>query len=475
MTHGVVLGGGVAGLLAAAVLAKQFDAVTVVERDRFDSRPIGSRPIDIGLELPTAGRAGIEPGADPAGAARPGDRKGAPQSRHAHLLLARGAAAVDEILPGAIDELVAAGARKLMMPKDIITFTPFGWLPRFDNQLFLISCQRSLFESVLRQRVLGGVAVRSGADAVGLLGDRGRVSGVRLRDRDTGSVSDLDADLVVDATGAGSKAPEWLAALGVAKPAEVVIDAGIRYATRLYQPPAGLDAFPAVCVQPDPATAPHGGVVLPVEGGRWIVSLTGMRGHEPPTDEDGFLGFAKGLRHPLIAEMLAAAEPQGPIRGYAAPPNRVRRFVDVPGFVAIGDAVCTFNPVYGHGMTVAALGALALRDGGRQPDVNKVNADAWALATGQDVRHSGTVAPAQNPLDRVRMAYADRLGAAAAVDPRLAATLLSAYTLVSPLSSLLRPRTVFDVLFARRTPRSDDRPPISSREAALVPAAGGER
>jgi flavin-dependent dehydrogenase len=440
-THAVVLGGGVAGLLAAAVLGKRFDAVTVVERDRFEAQ----------------------------------SRQGAPQSRHAHLLLARGAQAVDEILPGAVDDLVAAGARKIRMPRDIITLTPAGWLPRFDHGLYLISCQRPLLDTVLRQRVLGGVTPRPGADAVGLVGDRDGITGVRVRDRDTGAVARIDADLVVDATGAGSKAPDWLAELGGERPAEVVVDAGIRYATRIYRTPKALGDFPAVCVQPDPTSAPRGGVVLPVEDGRWIVSLTGMRGHEPPTDEDGFGQFARGLRHPLIAELIAGAEPQGPIRGYAAPPNRMRRFPDVPGFVAIGDAVCTFNPVYGHGMTVAALGALTLRDRTRQQDVNKANADAWALATGQDVRHRATVAPRQHPLDRVRMAYADRLGAAAAADPKLAATLLDAYTLVTPLATLLRPPTVFGVLFARRTPRSDGRAPISSREAALVSAAGGER
>jgi len=444
-THGIVLGGGVAGQLAAAVLAQRLDSVTVVERDRYDEA----------------------------------NRKGVPQARHAHLLLARGAMAVDEIVPGTTRALVAAGAKKVMMPRDIITFTPYGWLPRFDNELFLISCQRALFETVLRDRIVdgvNGVEVQQGCEAVGLVGDRGGVSGVRVRDRDTGSVRQLDADLVVDATGAGSKAPRWLAELGMSQRDEVVVDAGIRYATRIYQPPAELvDAFPAVCVQPDPVAAPHGGVVLPIEDGRWIVSLTGMRGHEPPTDEAGFACFAGGLRHRLIADLIAAAQPQGPIRGYAAPPNRLRRFGEVPGFVAIGDAVCTFNPLYGHGMTVAALSALALRDHGRQQDVDKVNSDAWALATGQDVRHSETIAPAQSPLDRVRTVYADRLGVAATVDPKLTATLLDAYTLVSPLSSLLRPRTVFDVLFSRRTHRSDNRPPISPQEAALVPAAGGER
>ncbi|HEY4018281.1 MAG TPA: FAD-dependent oxidoreductase [Pseudonocardiaceae bacterium] len=441
-TQGIVLGGGVAGQLAAAVLARRMDAVTMVERDRYEEA----------------------------------NRKGVPQARHAHLLLARGAMAVDEIVPGTIRALVAAGAKKVMMPGDIITFTPHGWLPRFDNELFLISCQRALFESVLRARIGDGFEVLQGCDAVGLVGDSGRVSGVRVRDRDTGSVRQLDADLVVDATGAGSKAPRWLAELGVVQQDEVVVDAGIRYATRIFQPPAELvDAFPAVCVQPDPGAAPHGGVVLPIEGGRWIVSLTGLRGHEPPTDEAGFARFADGLRHRLVADLIATARPEGPIRGYAAPPNRLRRFGEVPGFVAIGDAVCTVNPLYGHGMTVAALSALALREHGRQQDIDKVNADAWALAIGQDVRHGETIAPAQSPLDRVRTAYADRLGMAATVDQKLAATLLDAYTLMSPLSSLLRPRTVVDVLFSRRTHRADNRPPISRQEAALVPAAQGER
>ncbi|MEJ2858342.1 MULTISPECIES: FAD-dependent oxidoreductase [unclassified Saccharothrix] len=443
-THAVVLGGGVAGFLAAAALSGAVDTVTVVERDRFD----GDRP-----------------------------RRGVPQGRHAHLLLARGARAMEALLPGFDAALAGAGARRVGMPQDILTFTPFGWMPRFAHGQYLLSCRRPVLESVLRDLV-AGVEVLEEHEAVGLLGDADRVTGAVVRSRADGVEHELAADLVVDATGASSKADKWLR-----KPVrDVVVDPGIRYATALCRPAERFaEAFPAVCVQPGPPHDGHGGVVLPVEDGRWIVSLAGLRGHVPPTDEAGFLAYAKGLRHPLVAEVVATAEIVGSIRAYGAPPGRLRRFPAVAGFVAVGDAVATYNPLYGHGMTVAALDALALRDGLRRhglgpklaPAVRKsvarTTADAWALAVGQDTRYERTFAPPRRLPDRIAGWYADRVGAAAAARPEVSAALLDSYTLSAPLSRLMRPALVRKVLAAPGRP-SDD-PPLTDAERALLAPA----
>ncbi|XVV02573.1 NAD(P)/FAD-dependent oxidoreductase [Actinosynnema sp. CA-248983] len=445
MGRGLVLGGGVAGFLAAAALVGHGHSVTVVERDRFD----GARP-----------------------------RRGVPQGRHAHLLLARGVRAMESLVPGFEAALLGAGAHRVGMPQDILTFTPFGWTPRFEHGQFLVSCRRPLVESVLRDLV-AGVEVVAETEVLRLLGDGGRVTGAVVRSRVEGVEREVPADLVVDATGASSKADRWLGELGRSV-RDVVVDPGIRYATALYRPAERLDGFPAVCVQPGPPDEGHGGVVLPVEEGRWIVSLAGLRGHVPPTDEAGFLGYAKGLRHPLVAELLGCAELVGGIRAYGAPPGRLRAFPDVAGFVAVGDAVANYNPLYGHGMTVAALDAEALRDGvgehglgggvarSVRKAVGRATADAWALAVGQDVRYERTFAPGRRLPDRVAGWYADRVGVAAAVDREVAAALLDSYTLSEPLSRLMRPGVVRKVL--RRHERPSTEPPLTSEERALLTA-----
>ncbi len=445
-THGVVLGGGVVGFLAAAALGGTLDAVTVVERDRFD-----------------------------------GPRRGAPQARHAHLLPARGFQAVDELVPGAGDALSAAGAHRIGIPQDIVTCTRFGWMPRFRHDRFLVSMTRPLLESVLRAAVRA--TVLEGTEAIGLRGGRDAVRAVVVRDRASGEVRTVEADLVVDATGASSKAGRWLADLGLPPVPEVVVDAGIRYATRLYRPDSRfVGAFPAVCVQPEPPYAGHGGVVLPVEGDRWIVSLAGMRGHVPPVGAAGFAAFAGGLRHRLIADLIASAEPLGPARGYGTPSGRLRQYDRMSlwprGFVVLGDAVSTYNPLYGHGMTVGALHALALRDGLRrhgldpglsrsvQRAVGRAGTAAWTLATGQDNRYEGTIAPPRRLPDRIGAWYADRVGAAASVRTEVTAALLDAYTLSAPLSRLMWPDVVRRVIVARG--RSADRPPLTPEEEALL-------
>jgi 2-polyprenyl-6-methoxyphenol hydroxylase-like FAD-dependent oxidoreductase len=222
---------------------------------------------------------------------------------------------------------------------------------------------------------------------------------------------------VVVADGRNSRLPEWLAALGHEPPEETVVNSFQGYASRFYRPPAGFASdWKGLYIQQAPPDDPRGGVVSPVEGGRWLVSLLGGDGHHPPTDEAGFLAFARGLRSPALYEVIAAAEPLTPIAGQRATENRLRhydrlgRFPD--GVVAVGDAVCAFNPVYGQGMTAAALGAEVLdgwlREGspdgragrGRvfQRRLARATAAAWQLSTGADYRFRTTEGP---PLGRV--------------------------------------------------------------------------
>src|SRR5262249_6340950 len=154
----------------------------------------------------------------------------------------------------------------------------------------------------------------------------------------------------------------------------------------------------------------HSGLIVPIEGGRWLVTLTGRGGATPPTDEAGFLEFARNLPSPVLYEALREAEPLSPISGFRGTENRLRHFERLrrwpEGFVVLGDAACAFNPVYGQGMTTAALGAVALgeclkeqrRRGGQpagvarrfQQKLAEVTGVPWTLATGEDHRYATT-------------------------------------------------------------------------------------
>ena len=378
MTAAVVLGGGFAGVLAASVLARHVGQVTVIE-------------------------SGSYPGA-------PGPRPGLPQAHHNHVLVAGGARALDTLLPGTTGALFARGAHRRDMPGGALILSAQGWFRRHETGAYLIACSRGLTDHVVRERALadglaaGTVSVRERTRAVGLAGDATRVTGVTVRG-DDGQTATLRADIVIDATGRGSQAPRWLAALGVPPAEEVSVDSGLVYATRVFQAPASLGAaIPAIMIHPRPAApgAPEQGATLfPIEDGRWIVTLTGTRGGEPPRHEQGFTDFARALRTPLVADLMAAATPVGGVRGCHGTANWRRFFerVRLPaGFLVLGDALMALNPVYSHGLSVAALSVLRLAEElerhGTAPSRFPALAAAvareadvpWHLATQQDAR-----------------------------------------------------------------------------------------
>ncbi|MET9428981.1 MULTISPECIES: FAD-dependent monooxygenase [unclassified Streptomyces] len=438
--HAVVIGGSLAGLLAARVLADHAERVTIVERDRF---PEGPEP-----------------------------RAGVPQGRHIHVLLDSGRRALDELLPGVVDELRAQGAPRVGMPEDLVQWQDGHWYRRTPASAYLLTGSRPHLEHVVRRRVLADPRIRTveGTEAVGLVGDAARVRGVLLRERGAAQGAErearpLAADLVVDASGRGSRAPAWLSAIGAEPPHEETLDTGLAYATRVYRDGSAGDGTDGLgqYIVPNPHQT-RGAVVLPTEEGRHLVTLSGLRGDEPPTDAEAFEEYAARLPHPLVSEWLAKAEPEGPVHGFRRTAN-VRRRYDRPGrrpagFLATGDALCTFNPIYGQGMSVAALSAVALRDAlahpRRTPTTRRVqralfdaSRQAWDVSAGADRNMPGARGDAARTraADRAVAWYLQRVQARAVGDPEVGAAFRSVLSLVEPPTALFAPRIVRAVLF----------------------------
>jgi len=444
-----------AGMLAAAALSAHAD-VTVVERD----------------VLP----AGPEP------------RKGLPQARHVHVVWSGGARAMEDLLPGLIDGWLAAGARRIPLPTGLVSMQPRGWFRRWPEMQFMIACSRDLLDWVVRERVVKDprVSVLQRTELLGLEGGHARVTGVRVRTSE-GEERVLEADLVVDASGRGSRASAWLEALGVPQAPLDEVDSGLTYSSRIFRAPAGTEDFPLVNVQSD-ATVPVPGcttTIEPIEGGRWLVTLSGTRGGEPTGSVDDFEAFARGsVRHPVVGELIAHAEPLSDPVVTRSTVNRRRFFEKVKdwpeGFVAIGDSVATYNPVYGHGLSVAAQGAVALREhvaeyGLAAPGlarrvqraVARPVATAWEFATSTDILYPGAIGKQPGLMNKLLGRYVNRLMLTATGRPLVAKAFFDVVTLSKPVATLIKPAILLAVLRGPRRPRLTE-PPLTDEELKTV-------
>jgi 2-polyprenyl-6-methoxyphenol hydroxylase-like FAD-dependent oxidoreductase len=433
----VVLGAGMAGLLAARVLAEGYGQVTVIDRD----------------ELPDTAM----------------HRRGVPHGRHLHALAARGQQALEELFPELTAELVAHGAPVGNLLTDARLYLSGHRLRQAPAGLVLLCASRPFLERHLRARLraLPNVVFLDRCDVVALATtpDGGRVTGARVLRRADGSAEELlAADLVVDATGRGSRTPAWLDALGYPRPERDQVRIGLGYATRIYRlPRAALDGDLAVLQAATPQH-PRTGALQALEGDRWMLTLAGILGDHPPTDPGGFLAFARSLRFPDIYEAVRDAEPLDDPVGFRFPASArhryelLDRFPD--GLLVLGDAVASFNPIYGQGMSVAALEALSLRrhlQRGIEPqprrwfrDLARVVDVPWDMAAGGDLVFPD-VQGRRTAKVRLVSAYLARLHAAAAHDARLAIAFIRVAGLVAPPQSLLRPGIVLRVL--RNGPR----------------------
>ena len=323
---------------------------------------------------------------------------------------------------------------------------------------------RPLIEAGVRARVsaLPNVRVvdRCGVRGVVANAERTRVTGVRLqRSGDDSNDEVLPADLVVDASGRGSQAPAWLNALGYPEPEEELVEVGMGYSSRFYRrDPRHLGGDLILNVACSPKNRRGCGMAAQ-EGDRWLVTLGGYFGDFPPTDETGFLEFVRSLAAPEVYEVIRASTPLSDPVAYRFPANRRRRYEHLKrfpeGFLVIGDGICSFTPIYGQGMTVAAMEAVALRDcleAGTQrlaqrffTQASKAIDAPWTITVGNDARLSGK-AGARGPVERCLDRYMDRLHVAARHDPQVAAAFLRVANLLDAPTALLHPRVALRVV-----------------------------
>ncbi|SAL38004.1 Putative epoxidase LasC [Caballeronia arvi] len=435
--HAIVIGASMGGLLAARALSDFYTIVTVLERDAF---PAADTP-----------------------------RKGVPQGRHTHGLLARGSAVIEEFFPGFNAEVVAqSGGLIGDVANDVIWIGHNVRLANGPSDLTGLIASRPVLEGHLRRRLLGLPNVRAMQNCAvqGLATDPARksVTGVRAC-VDGRSEETIVADLVIDATGRGSSGAAWLQALGYAPPADEKVEIGICYMTRTYRRrPTDLDGQHGIVVA---GSAPNwrNGVMLAQENDTWIVSTGGYLGDDAPDDDQGFLAYLATLPTMEIHDVVARAEPLTDYRRYRYVSSLRRRYERLARFpknyLAFGDAICSFNPVYGQGMTVAAEEALTLHRCLRAGSTDlarrffgaaaKIVDIPWDIAVGNDLRNPH-VEGARPPMLRFINWYIGKLHLAARHDSTLANAFLKVVNLMMPPSSLLSPAIVRRVWQGNRRP-----------------------
>jgi 2-polyprenyl-6-methoxyphenol hydroxylase-like FAD-dependent oxidoreductase len=439
-SHAVVIGASVAGLLAAAALSGACPRVTLFDRDT----------------LP----------------AEPGPRRGVPQTRQLHALQARGVQALDELLPGLRDELVAAGGVVADMQGDIHWYLDDYLLKQARTGLEGIGISRPQLEWLIRSRValLPGVTITDKTDVVRLVTAGDQVTGVTVRAARTQDAAEetIAADLVIDAAGSGSRTPVWLPELGLDAPTTTRVRAGVTYVTRMYRrDQKQLDGRFGSLLTPYPGR-PFGGAVLRQEGDRWVVLLAGMVGTEPPLDEDGMIAYAEKFASQDIAAVMRESTPLTEPLKYTYPESARYHYENLgkrlDGLLVIGDAYCTFNPIYGQGITIAALEALILRrllsaTAGRGAEgsaglvadyfqaAGKLVDEAWETSASSDLRFPEVKGKRRRGAGLIN-AYGEKFRAAASVDPVLGETFLRVANMADKPAKLLSPGTVLRVFLS---------------------------
>ncbi len=425
--HAVVVGASMAGLLAARVLVDRFEAVTLIERDSLPGEAV--------------------------------TRPGVPQGTQIHVMLTAGQATLEDFVPGYSAELTSAGAIQIDLASDLQIYGEGGFLAAGQDGISLFSASRPLFEYVTRRLVgeLEGVTIRDECQFIDyLVDDDSSIEGVTVRTGD--GLREITTDLVVDASGRTSRTPAWLESHGYPAPPTEQVSVGLAYGTAVLERPS--DSLESYIVMPEPPRL-RGCATYPIEHGQRILTLAGIHGDQPPTDPEGFIEFAASLPVSGISRLLDEhAIVSQDIHSYPFPASIRRHYEDLSrfpdGLLIIGDAIASFNPIYGQGMSVAAMEALLLHhtlatDGTDKPAVQffertqRIVDDAWNVAVGGDFQFPKTTGPKPFGTDLMNW-YITRLKRKAHTDGTLADAFSRVVTMERRPTSLFTPSVAWRVL-----------------------------
>ena len=433
--HALVIGASMAGLFAARVLSDHFESVTLIERD-----PINDFPES---------------------------RKGQAHTRHIHGLLAQGLSIINKYFPGIEEELAEGGAPVADMGEVLHWYQYGDYRKQFKSGLRSITLSRPYLELHIRRRVMGlrNVQLFSPCSVRELITneDKTQVMGAYVEKRQSEDQAEmLAADLIVDASGRGSSTPKWLETFGYESPREEEVKIRVGYATRIYQRrPNPSTTLQIHMVSPTAPEGKRGAFIFPIEEDRWIVTAGGASGHYPPTDEEDFLEFLRTLPVTDVFDIISHTEPLTDIIPYRYPLSvrrhyeELKRFPD--GYLVIGDAVASFNPIYGQGMTSSAMQAEILDETLKQQRgigglwqsffkrIAKVVDIPWQLAVGEDFRYPETEGK-KPPFTDLLNAYIAKVHKATHRDTVVYGQFLRVVNLMAPPLSLMSPGIFWRVM-----------------------------
>ena len=393
--NALVIGGGMAGLLAARVLSDFFAEVLIVEKDDFPEQPA--------------------------------NRPGTPQAFHPHRFTSRGKSITERFFPDYEADLLAMGAPS-SLNKTAYNMNQYGSMeglyPRND-----VKFSRAALEWVIRKRVqrIANVRFFSKHDVIGLTTnvDQTAVTGVQLREVEGNRLQILAADLVVDTSGRASKLSKWLTGMGYEVPKPDLLKVDLGYSTRRYKLPAHLthltDQWDVINIAGQPANGSYTGVFSFIENQVAEVLLYRPGGVYPPTNPDDFEQAIAMLPTPMIADMVRELEPITSPRGFRVPElyryhyEQMKRWPS--GLLVMGDAFCIYDPIFGQGMTVAAIEAevleASLREQSETPRphfeqsvlarIQQVIEPAWWLNCANDLQWEGVTYEAEEPLPGIEL------------------------------------------------------------------------
>ena len=431
-TRAIVVGGSIAGLLAARVLADHINEVIILEKDILLDQPVS--------------------------------RRGIPQSEQLHSIHQKGAEIIQELFPDLAWDFETSGVVPCDLGSEMRWFFFGEWMEPARSDIFVHWCERPRLEWQIRRRVTAfpNVRIVDGCKVTTLLHADANscITGVVMRTaEDPHTDQTLVADLVVDACGRGSRVDQWLTDLGYPEASEEEVKIDLGYACGYYQLPDDMNpAWKALLISAKPGLSEKLGLIYRMPNNQIKASMAGWFGDHPPADQDEFLAFARSLPQPDMYELLCKATPLTPIRTYKMPSNQWRRYDKQPrwpvGLFVIGDAVCSFNPSFGQGMTVAALQAVKLGElyheqkrGNLtapglahrfQKEAARIVNNPWMITTGEDLRFAKAEGPRPFSLS-VMHRYLAQIFEIAHYNPAVAKQFFEVMTFLKKPSALFQP------------------------------------